>query len=213
MRKFGFNRSKTGIFRMARVMCVLAPALLTTGTAQAKILRVNNDTGVQLVSGYVFRTLGDAVTAAAAKNDTIHIEGSVTPYTEDVVINKRVFIFGPGYFLSTTAQTQYLKQPARLDGKITFAAGSEGSVLAGIEQKTGSISTYAVYANPGMGANTYNTGNRIVINADTVKVINCKLFFVQIENKYLAADKTLNNVAIQKCFFNPGVVVVTGGGT
>ncbi|MDR1865231.1 MAG: hypothetical protein LBR08_06635 [Bacteroidales bacterium] len=193
---------------MKQIVWIWTFALLTAGTAEAKVRRVNNDSGILPVSGLIYTTVTAAV-GAADEGDTIHIEGSVTPYTGDVTVDKRLVIIGPGYFLSATPQTQYLKQPARINANITFAAGSESSTLAGVEQVTGALSTSAILANPA----TY-AGNRVIINADTIKIINCRLFYVQIENTYPQSPaKALYNTSIQKCFFLPGVVTVTGANT
>jgi hypothetical protein len=197
---------------MKKLFFIIFVGLLPVAATQAKIRRVNNNAGVTPVADVVYANLGVAV-AAANPGDTIHLEGSVTPYTGDVTVDKKVVIIGPGYLLGATAQTQYLKEPARLNCNITFDPGSEGSVIAGVEQHTGIITgTFGIIANPATTgtAGTYYAGNRLIIHADTVKVINCKLYFIQIENTYTAAGKTLSNVAVQKCFFNPGVISVTG---
>ena len=175
----------------------LFSCLLTAGVVQANTLRVNNIANlVAGVDGYV--TLAAAV-AAADNGDTIHIEGSVTPYTGNVTIDKKVVIIGPGYFLGSTPETQYNKETAKLDCDIVFGNGSDGSVLAGVEQRTGGASyqvNTAAYA-----------GNKIIIQADNISVISCKLFYVGVD-----VSQNRNNINVQKCFFNPGVVTTSGSG-
>ncbi|MDR2037411.1 MAG: hypothetical protein LBQ60_05760 [Bacteroidales bacterium] len=161
----------------------------------AKILRVNNDGSIQGVYASFSAAVG-----AAVNNDTIHIEGSVTPYTGNVTISKPLVIIGPGYLLSYSPETQFNKQSAKINFDITFASGSEGSVLAGIEH-------YNMGATTGFQINpTGHTGNKVIINTGNIKVINCKLYFLQLKN-----DVAISNVSLQKCFFNPGVVYVNGG--
>jgi len=171
---------------------------MSTGAAQARTLRVNNV--ASLAAGVdVYTTLAAALASAAA-GDTIHIEGSVTPYTGNITVDKRVVIIGPGYFLSSTPETQFYKESAKIDLDITFDSGSEGSVLAGIEQRTGAsdyqINT-AAYA-----------GNRIIIRANNISIISSKLFYIGID---VAANR--NNTTIQKCFFNPGLITTMGSGS
>ncbi len=170
--------------------------MILTPSLQAKILRVNNNTGLL----NVYTSLNDAVGAASKTAvDTIHIEGSVSPYTGNVTIDRKVVIIGPGYFLTSTEKTQYNKEPAKMNGNIIFDTGSQGSVIAGIEQyNMGSTSGFSI-----VSTSAY-AGNKIVIQTDTIKIINCRLFFVELNNN----NKSLINISIQKCFFNPGVVYV-----
>ncbi len=161
---------------MKRYMIILFCLLVGGSTVSAKIWRVNNNAGV----ARDYDKIADAVTAAG-KGDTIHIEGSVTTYNEVVTVSKRLYIFGPGFYLTTNPETQHIKQSAKV-GNITFIAGSGGSVLAGIEQI----------------ANT----NVVRINTDTIKVVNCRLYSVEIQN-----NKALQNIDIRKCWMDGGKIV------
>ena len=174
--------------------------LLTIGVAHSEILRVNNvATLVDGVGGYV--TLAAAVNAAEP-GDTIHIEGSVTPYTGNVSINKKLVIIGPGYFLRNTPETQYYKESAKIDFNITFEAGSEGSVLAGVEHRTGTVAGQLFQIN-----NTAYTGNKVTIQTNNISIISCKLFYIEID-----VSQNRDNINVQKCFFNPGVITTSGSG-
>jgi len=172
--------------------------LIITEVTEARTLRVNNV--ASLVAGVDGYTTLAAALAAAEPGDTIHIEGSVFPYTGNVTIDKKVVIIGPGYFLSSTPETQFNREAAELDFDIFFATGSEGSVLAGIEQKTGATG-YQVNA-------TAYAGNRIIIQADNIYIISCKLFYVGID-----VSHDLSNINIQRCFFNPGIITTMGSGS
>ncbi len=158
--------------------------LLTCGyTATAKIWRVNNNAG--MYDGVnIFQTIQGAVNNAANK-DTIHIEGSVAAYDASVTItNKKLYIFGPGFDLTANPETQHLKQSAKVKA-FNFITGSNGSVLAGVEQ-TG-------------------TSDIITINADTIKIVNCRLYNIEIKN-----DKALQNIDIRKCWMNNGTIKSSG---
>jgi hypothetical protein len=163
--------------------------------AHAKIVRVNNNGGMAAD----YDNLAPAAAGATA-GDTIHIEGSVTPYTGNVNVSKKLTIIGPGYFLGSTAETQYNKETAKLNLNITFGAGSEGSVLAGVVHYAGE--TTAGQINPAA-----TTLNKVVVQAGNISIINCKLYYVQIDN-----TQPLSNIFIQRCFFNPGVIMASGAG-
>lgn len=94
--------------------------------ANAKIWRVNNNTGVNAN----FTTLQTAHDGASA-GDTLHLEASATAYGSLTAI-KKITIIGPGYFLDENANTQALQQTAK-SGSLDFQTGSEGSVVMGIE--------------------------------------------------------------------------------
>jgi hypothetical protein len=147
--------------------------------------------------GANYTTIAEAVDAAQA-GDTIHIEGSVTPYTGDVIVDKKLVIIGPGYFLAASPQTQHYKESAKINCNITFAADSEGSILAGIEHRTGATG-YTV-------STTGYVGNKVIIQTNDISIISCKLFYVEVD-----AAQNRNNIFIQRCFFNPGVITTAGG--
>ena len=95
--------------------------------AQAKIWRVDNNGG----------SPGDFVTVAAAladsrvvNNDTLYFNGSGTSYG-DATINKRVYIFGPGYFLAQNPQTQAQPTAATV-GTLTYTSGATGALITGM---------------------------------------------------------------------------------
>ncbi|MDR1666924.1 MAG: hypothetical protein LBS03_04435, partial [Bacteroidales bacterium] len=141
-----------------------------SGQVLGSVLRVNNSQGIE--GDNVYLSLAAAV-AAAASGDTIHIEGSVTPYTGDVTVNKKLFLAGPGYFLTNIPETQYNKEAVRINCNITFAAGSEGAILAGVTHYAGA-SAYQV--NP---AASY-AGNKVLVQANNITLVGCKLFYVAI---------------------------------
>lgn len=179
-------------FFISLIFIVLTPFI------HAKVLRVNNT--ANMAADY--STLAAAVNAASASVvDTIHIEGSVTPYTGNVAVNKKVVIVGPGYFLASTAETQYNKETAKLDCNIVFEAGSAGSVLAGVEHHTGAAGFVVVTVT------TAYTGNRVIIQANDISIVSCKLFFLEINNA-----QPLSDITVQRCFFNPGAIIANGAG-
>jgi len=113
-------------FELIRLVVLL---LLASANAHATIRRVNNAPG----SSATYTTAYAAV-AAANTGDTLHIEGSVTSYT-DLLLNKRLVVIGPGYFLNETnanPNTQFNKNSAVVIN-VNFQPGSKGSVVMGLD--------------------------------------------------------------------------------
>lgn len=99
--------------------------LLLASTAHATIHRVNN-------SGIAadFTTLQAAHDAATA-GDTLHLESSGSSYGA-CTFNKQLVVIGPGYFLNLNAGLQATASSA-ITGGLLFEAGSEGSVISGLD--------------------------------------------------------------------------------
>ncbi len=189
---------------MKKYLIIFVSLLVGGYNASAKIWRVNNNAGVACdFTDFTQAVIDDNRVGAG---DTIHIEGSSIPYLNSVTINKKALhIFGPGYYLSNNLETQYIKQPAKL-GTITITADSV--VIAGVEhdvhaQANTSTSSFTVAMTSASAA--LWTGPRVIINASYVKVINSRLFVVEINN-----DKSLSDIDIKKSWFGPGVIRTTG---
>lgn len=105
-------------------MLLIAPVL-----TNAKIWRVNNSGGIQAD----FTNLQTASDSALA-SDTIMMEGSANNYG-NATINKKLYIFGPGFFLAQNPMTQANPSTAQCS-TLTFATGSAGSLLCGMEITT-----------------------------------------------------------------------------
>ena len=192
---------KVSIFsQLALIFCLMS------GVAQAETFRVNNVASLAVgTGGHTFTSIQAAVNAAS-NGDTIHIEGSVTPYNEAVTINKPLVVIGPGYFLNMTAESQFNKESAKITGNIIFAHGSAGSTLAGVEQQTSS-GGYNQSAFTITGNTAWN-GNRIIIRDNNIRLISCKLIYVELDNAIYNDNPTgeLRSITIQRCLFNPGMV-------
>ena len=107
---------------LAVVLAVLAPS-----AAQAKIWRVDNNGG----------SPGDFTTAQAAHdaatvavNDTLYFNGSGTSYGP-LTLNKRLYVFGPGFFLTQNPQTQAAPDYAYLD-QLRVNPSAAGSLITGM---------------------------------------------------------------------------------
>ncbi|MDR2037412.1 MAG: hypothetical protein LBQ60_05765 [Bacteroidales bacterium] len=179
---------------------IILICLITGGySVTAAIWRVNNNPGVACD----YTNFTQEVIDNASAGDTIHIEGSVTPYNATVQVDKELYILGPGYDLTANTETQHYKQSAKINS-IKFSSGSEKSVLAGVEhmahaQATTTGITVAI-------TGTTWTGPRITVAASNIKIINCRLYWIDIDN---SGTGELKDIDIKKCWFSPGLVRTT----
>ena len=108
------------IFTLSIMVCFIVSSL------SARIWTLDNTPGNTAAD---FTNFQDAVDAAQS-GDSIYVQGSAIAYGH-LGINKKVAIFGPGYFLSENDSTQVNKNPA-MTSYITFGSGSEGSLITGM---------------------------------------------------------------------------------
>ncbi len=95
--------------------------------AQAKIWRVDNNGG----SPGNFTTAQAAHDAAAVLvNDTLYFNGSGTSYGP-LTMTKRLYVFGPGFFLTQNPQTQAAPDGAYLD-QLRVDPSAAGSIITGM---------------------------------------------------------------------------------
>lgn len=97
-------------------------------SANATIWRVNNNTSVDAD----FTTITAAYSAASA-GDTLYVEGSGTPYSSNMVINKKIIIIGPGFHLDKNDSTQANQNTARMEGYLNIDPGAEGTEIHGMD--------------------------------------------------------------------------------
>lgn len=97
----------------------------TSKISQAAKIRVNNNVGVSAD----YTDIPTAITNAFA-GDTIYVEGSANSYG-NITLAKKLYIIGPGYFLTENDSTQANPSQAEI-GQVSFNAGSAGSVISGM---------------------------------------------------------------------------------
>jgi hypothetical protein len=125
---------------MLRISSLLLFIIVTSLSAQAKIWRVNNNSGVTAD----FTDLPAAISSASVlSNDTIHVEASSANYNF-ITLNKNLVFIGVGYFLNPAdpsvpgnAGLQVATTGSRVGG-VSFTSGSQGSRFIGITF-TGSV--------------------------------------------------------------------------
>jgi len=111
---------------MKKQITILAVAILFMATiSNATVWRVNNRANMDSD----FATLQDAINGSSA-GDTLYIGGSTFSYGHGV-FDKQLVVIGNGYWLDENDTTQAFKQNSQV-GKLTFNAGSEGSIVQGL---------------------------------------------------------------------------------
>ncbi len=107
-------------------LIVLVVLTLLTSLSYARIWRLDKNDG----NNPDFTTLADAVAdAEVLDSDTLYIAGHTDSYGA-ATIEKKLYIFGPGYFLDENPETQIMPISAYI-GNVTFNYGSEGSMFTG----------------------------------------------------------------------------------
>ena len=155
-------------------------------SAEAKIWRVNNSPGCSgwtNVNHKVFNSLPTAVEQASA-TDTLYVEGSTIAY-EAVTITKKLTIIGTGYFLEQNLNLQHNSNTSKVES-ITFGAGSDGSVISGIET-TGAVA---------LGYNTVYLSNNAL---DNITITRCKLGQIVFQNVVGVSN---SNITITKNYIS-----------
>jgi len=114
---------------MKKILFMLVAASITM-SAQAKILRVSNVSG----SSAPYTSIQTAIDAAK-EGDTIMVDASSEVYYENVAINKRVVLLGPGYWLQENGILQEGNSTAAvLSIRVNNGAdgGAAGTVIKGL---------------------------------------------------------------------------------
>lgn len=133
--------------------------------ADAKTLRVNNVSG----SGAQYSSFDEAY-AAASEGDIIIFDGSYTSYG-DIVVEKKLTIQGPGYFLGVNNTTNEGIECAEF-GKIELRA--DGSKVTGI------------------------VANSIYLKANDLVVTRCYVSIISVCEQFSYTDQSISNGIIHQ---------------
>ncbi|MDE6392996.1 MAG: hypothetical protein K2L59_06995 [Muribaculaceae bacterium] len=101
-------------------MIITAGALMVAAGVSADTLRVNNVAS----AGAQFTSIEDAI-EAASEGDVIIVEASETSYG-DIIVNKKVTLKGPGYFLQENGISNEGVATATCDN---VSIGAEGATI------------------------------------------------------------------------------------
>lgn len=122
---------------MKKTYLFLIAVFVLFQTVNATVWRVNNRTDADAD----FTTLQAAIDGATS-GDTLYLEGSAVAYGNGT-FNKKLIVFGTGYWLSENDTTQAYKQKSSV-GMLVFNDGSQGSVVQGLYMSYASSSTFSV---------------------------------------------------------------------
>jgi hypothetical protein len=119
------------LFKTVTLVIIFATALF------AKVWTVDNKSGSVADFTQIY-----SAAAAVESGDTIYVHSSngVYGYTQ---LDKKLYIFGPGYFLSENSGLQADPRPAVTNG-FQFNAGSAGSVVSGFEIRSTGYEYYNI---------------------------------------------------------------------
>ncbi len=113
--------------------------LMTTNSVLGTIWQVDNNGQ----NGADFLEITDAIASVEVLDgDTLYVYGSTAAYTE-IVLDKRLIIIGPGYFLSENTGLQFNPNAATVNG-INFQTGAEGSVVSALVSGAIGIYTHSI---------------------------------------------------------------------
>ncbi len=123
---------------MRKALLFISAAILCLNAGAQSIFRVDNNPG-RVADFTDFQTAHDA----ASDDDIIYVAGSGNSYG-DATISKRIFVYGPGYFLTSNLGESAEVSPA-LFGLVTFVASGpddpSGTLISGLT--TGQIDVNA----------------------------------------------------------------------
>ena len=119
-----------------RLLLLAAFSLALLPGAEAKIWRVDNNGG----SPGSFTSPQQANNSASVQpGDTLYVNGSGTGYG-DFTLTKRLYVFGPGYFLAQNPETQASLSEAYVNF-VRCNSGSAGSLITGMAMAYADINT------------------------------------------------------------------------
>ncbi|MCB2378879.1 hypothetical protein LGH70_14855 [Hymenobacter sp. BT635] len=128
----------------------LTAALFTATSAEAKVWRVDNNTGTP----GDFTSLDAASTSSSVvTGDTLYFNGSADSYG-GATLSKKLVLIGPGYYLTENPETQVATQTAKL-GSIFFNATAAGTEIMGFEGGTWYVSASNVVIRRNKDVNVY----------------------------------------------------------
>lgn len=169
--------------------------VLITNMADAGIWRVNNNAGIS--TDYInFITASNA----AADNDTLYMESSVTSYG-NITLTKPLVIIGPGYFLTENPQTQANLNSAKL-GTVIFNSTSAGSVILGME-----ITGQVTIISSNISIRHCRVASSIRINStSSISNILLSQCFITGNINNLTGSAQVTNVLISNCYLGSGEI-------
>jgi len=181
--------------QFSKILFIVSVLIVFSISTNATVWTVDSNPGNHAANFADVQTAHDA----AADGDTIYISG-FSGYYPDVTISKKMYIFGPGYFLNENDSTQANPYAATLS-IVRFDPGSENSEITGcrliahIHADSITIKRNYIYRDPYYAIYLENNASTINI---TQNYINSNYFAISFAGGH-------NNINISNNF-------ITGGG-
>ena len=205
---------------MKKFYILLIPVLLSCLTVNAKIWRVNNNSGV--VADF---TSIQAAHDGASAGDTIHLEPSINSYGE-LTMTKKLVIISTGYFLKENHNIQFDTKAPFLNSINISNTGANNSVLmvrfagnininSGV---SGILVSNCVSTTPN-GHSSCTAGQININNADNVTIKNSWASNIQFQNNSnniviannIIGNLILNDVSSDGIIANNVIHAIAGG--
>ncbi len=139
---------------------------------------------------------------AATDGDTIYISGFNVNYG-NLTVTKKLYIFGPGYFLDENDSTQANTYPARIVSWVGFGAGSENSVITGCAVNSISVQVDSITIKRNL---IYNYGYWSVYIENSADYIDIKQNYIYSGFNGISLEPGSNNINITNNFISTGTV-------
>lgn len=192
-----------------KICTLLVAAILLSSISFAKIFRVGYN-GLAL-TGVDYDDLQQAHNAAAA-GDTIQI---YTSSATSGIINKKLVIIGYGYNFDVNTNLQAIGTDAPSRANITFAAGSDGSIVSGVSGTfaVGQVGTTPISNISFQRCNgVFNFLNYINYGAiSNIKITSCVVHGVQFYSS-APSSNPVTNLQIYNCIIG-GIISLQDPGT
>lgn len=153
-----------------KFLLVVAAAVMSFFMTEAKTLRVNNIPG----SGAQYTNFKDAQDAAS-DGDIIIFDGSKTNYG-NIVVNKKLTIQGPGYFLQENNASSESINEACFEG---ITVNAEGTKITGIV------------------VDGFGDGG-LILQANNIVVTRCKITIINLKKDFSFSDNAISNCIIHQ---------------
>ena len=185
---------------MKKLHIIIAILVLTATTANAKIWRVNNNSGITADF-----TTAQAANNAAAAGDTLHLEPSGTSYG-NLTLSKRLVVISSGDFITQNPGYQVMANTGFVSSLTINNIAANGSVIMvkfseniNINSNVGNILVQSCVTSYRDGAHNCcgYAGNINISNADNIIVKNCfvnNINFTSNSNNIIVTNNIVGNV-------------------
>lgn len=174
-------------------------------SVQAKIIQVNNNVGA--VADY---SLLQKAIDNASSGDTIYVAGSPNLYDgQTILINKKVVIIGPGFFLGENGQNQASNLTAKILN-MELGEGGDNSVIVGLTFEEWTSSLFFSKRRPD-NTEGEKTSNNVTLKRNKFShvavyfasgTIICQNYFVPKNSHGIYLDNSSSNTLVQNNIIN-----------